>query len=266
MKEIVFRKIFDFSNKEIYNDLNNNLNNNNDPISITRKANLFRGDIPKNVFHNINQNKNPEIFNPQSISNDIELSNYSNCYKNSPQTDLKSSCFHNSIPNKISGPQVNEKIVNYETSSKNQSTKKIIKNNNGEYFFSHTESFLLLFLKCFASKRQKNLNEHFLKLIDYVEDYIDILEIVKNINDVKKLKFVIFNLPQLSYFESSNFDFPFKKLQNYKVNKITEYNRFIKDTKNIQSLVEEFLNTHKVPKEGELDDFLNQKLINLFSK
>lgn len=84
------------------------------------------------------------------------------------------------------------------------SKKKIESQTKRKNIFNLYDHLILSFLPCCSkcSFNLKNVNEKFNKLIDYMNNYIDVLQMMRQFHEMERLKFVLFNKKQLAIFQN----------------------------------------------------------------
>jgi hypothetical protein len=84
------------------------------------------------------------------------------------------------------------------------SKKKIESQTKRKNIFSLYDHLILSFLPCCSkcSFKLKNVNDKFTKLIEYMNNYIDVLQMMRQFHELERLKFVLFNKKQLAIFQN----------------------------------------------------------------
>ena len=126
--------------------------------------------------------------------------------------------------------------------------------------FKIKHHFILGFLPCFiqCSVKLKTKNEQFLKLVGYVYNYLDVLQMVKHFHEIDKLKFVLFNKKQLSVFLNIGLpDDPLQRVKSLKINNMYDFQN--ETEKQNKKIMEFFKNENKIN-----SDIMNKRLKKLY--
>jgi hypothetical protein len=126
-----------------------------------------------------------------------------------------------------------------------------------KYLFNFFDSLFLIFCKYFANNKMKTLNYYYEKLCAYAFEYTDVMNIAKNLNEIEKIKFVMFDKYQLAMF-NKNAKIENPLLRDSK-NKMSELYKTMK----IPEIVNEYLTSFMKAAEKNNLSNLDKKLLDL---
>jgi hypothetical protein len=188
----------------------------------------------KSFMNNFTHKPDPEAGIPLSLS------------KESPIMSTKKSekiLFQISLPN-----QENKKeLHSSSTVSAYFSKKKIQLQMRQKQIFGLTDHLLLSFFPCFSkcSKRLGEINNNFRRLILYMNNYIDVLQMMRQFHELERLKFVLFNKKQLAIFQNIGIpEDPFSR-KNFTM-RINNFYDFQYDNKAQKIKAQEFFEQGKI--------------------
>jgi hypothetical protein len=219
MHETVIRSLFSINDKEIHEELDNKIKNGDPKKSSEKKDNNF--DVDKSD-QKLNENSKREIELSLKKGNSNNLSFTEISPKKKPNENDQS---------------FQRNVVDDEIAVNNQNKVKEEKEKEQEvYFFSLWDNFILLFCKCFASRKLIELELYYNKLLEYSLHYTDVVYLSQNVSQIEKIKYVLFTKKQMALFHKKTLDNPLKQgtladFYNYAQNREAqnrEYNNFIK--------------------------------------
>jgi hypothetical protein len=160
---------------------------------------------------------------PESISdigNSLSKDNPTLCYKK-----LDQKLFNFNLP---LSTHENKKEINSTSSISTYLTNKKINNNLRQtQIFGLTDHIILSFFPCFSrcSKRLRTINIIFTRLISHLNNYIDVLQMMRQFYELERLKFILFNKKQLAIFQNIGIpEDPFsRKKLNLRVNTFYDF-------------------------------------------
>jgi hypothetical protein len=142
------------------------------------------------------------------------------------------------------------------------SKKKIQSQKRPNKIFSLLDHLSLSFFPCCSkcSFKLKNVNEQFNRLIEYMNNYIDVLQMMRQFHELERLKFVLFNKKQLAIFQNIGIpEDPFGKNSLVRMN---SFYSFQYDHKAQKKKVKEFFNNTN--RNNENDSKISSRLKKMF--
>ncbi len=165
------------------------------------KYNIKPTKINKNNRMNTNDQKKEEAINLNVPKGDSILNNSNQLFLN-----------NNIIPNFQTKLNI-EETQKYETEKQNEfiNNKEVIERvytnlfekkktatESMKVFFSYNEIIFLLFCPCLTPNETKKKEIYFKSLVEYTKKYSDGLSIIRSVNEMEKLKSIIFDEKQLA--------------------------------------------------------------------
>jgi hypothetical protein len=260
MNDTLIRELFIINNEEIMKEIESNIQVNNVKVESTKSQNatskIDTSNTPivetnrmkslnLNVVPTTEDKVEPKEFNIAEISKHVSHPEYNNLegfsqfaanFKVEEETPYFGKRKNSVVSsNRMPTPKSHKDHLH------NSSTELkivLLDNKQDKSFYRSTDLFCYCLFKFLLPKRKKNLYNYNLKMQKFVEEYSDILRISQNVNEVEKIKLLIFNLPQLAYFNNySKLENPMKKEG---IKKITEHYRLIKDPDSLKSNLSKF--------------------------
>lgn len=124
---------------------------------------------------------------------------------------------------------------------------------------NHINLSIFPFCTC-CSRGLKGIDDKFKRLIDYMNNYIDVLQMMKQFHELERIKFVLFNKKQLSIFQ--NVGVPEDPLHMKKLDKINTLYKFQYDKNAQKKKAQEFFTTTQGENESILDKRLKKLYLN----
>ncbi len=142
------------------------------------------------------------------------------------------------------------------------SKKKIENQRRIKKIFSLKDHLILSFFpfcdKC--SHKLNKVNEHFIKLIEYMYNYIDVLQMMRQFHELERLKFVLFNKKQLAIFQ--NIGIPEDPFNKKNLERLNTFYDFQYDTKAQKRKAKEFFRKDKFGSESKVTLRLKKLYLN----
>jgi hypothetical protein len=124
---------------------------------------------------------------------------------------------------------------------------------------NHINLSFFPFCTC-CSRNLRSINDKFKRLIDYMHNYIDVLQMMKQFHELERLKFVLFNKKQLSIFQ--NIGIPEDPLHMKKIDRINTLYKFQYDKNAQKKKAQEFFKDTQGENESKLDQRLKKLYLN----
>ena len=206
MSESIITKLYHISEEDFMNDSNSFLD-----ISKNNKLKKQNSTYQNNIVINLSNDKKID----QYIEN--ENIHKENIYNNNYTSNLR-------------------------LGLKDYSNNLIIKKKERKFkIFSYSEHCCITFFKCFVNKLIKEKIRKFDILKKISSQYTDITKIIKKLNEISKLKFLLLNKKQLAVFNL--IDSPHAPLATHKIPKYSEKYKYEMNYELQKIKAEEFLST-----------------------
>ncbi len=142
------------------------------------------------------------------------------------------------------------------------SKKKIQRQKKPDKIFTLFDHLSLSFLPCCSkcSYKLKNVHDQFNKLIEYMNNYIDVLQMMRQFHELERLKFVLFNKKQLAIFQ--NIGIPEDPFSKKSLARMNSFYSFQYDHKAQKKKVKEFFNNTN--KNNQDDSKISSRLKKMF--
>lgn len=124
---------------------------------------------------------------------------------------------------------------------------------------NHINLSFFPFCTC-CSRGLKSIDDKFKRLIAYMHNYIDVLQMMKQFHELERLKFVLFNKKQLSIFQ--NIGIPEDPLHLKKIDRINTLYKFQYDKNAQKKKAQEFFKDTQGENESKLDQRLKKLYLN----
>jgi hypothetical protein len=93
-------------------------------------------------------------------------------------------------------PEYIDKICNGISVKKTKNSER----EEGQFNFSYAEVFVIVFCLCFANDKLKKKEKMFRILVEHTKKYSDGMNVIKSVNEIEKIKNVIFDEKQIALF------------------------------------------------------------------
>jgi hypothetical protein len=265
MKEYIIKKLFHIDNKEIHQEVEKIIKSTNKLCGQSKDENKDKrlGKSLENVsFQDSNQEHKTSTIVSNSNENEKQKEECKITNANNFTIDKSFKNLHDLGNLEQSNNQMKE--IAKSTRSKQFFNTFNNRFKSQKWVFSLFQNFILIFSPCLASKKLKSLDIYFKKLNEYAIGYTDVLNIAEHLNDIEKIKIVLFSKRQLALFNSiANIENP---LNLEGKNKLTSYYKFAKDMSSNRSIIEKYLKDYEENPDFGTDNKIDKKLIDLIRK
>jgi hypothetical protein len=192
------------------------------------------------------ENRESELGSPTSTNNRLGANKSPSIITNNNQQPPQQP--HSAFMTRNSGLSASSVSVMF-AKNKMKNSKR-----NREIFtiWNHINLSFFPFCTC-CSRNLKSVNDKFIRLIEYMYNYIDVLQMMKQFHELERLKFVMFNKKQLSIFQ--NIGIPEDPLHHKKIEGINSLYKFQYDQTAQKKKAQEFFKD-----DGENDTKIDQRL------